>query len=137
MSEEIIKTEEKFEVPLPTLTKEDLDNNKEKLEEANKALTPPEGKVMKGMRAFCSIHGDITRASHVLKFVRYFQDEEGKMIAVPYSDIICKACLSDMWRKGVEKGDFGKVVAAPIFGDPESEDKKEDSSTEEKVEESK
>lgn len=119
MAEEKETAEETFEVPLPSITEATIEENKKKMEETKAALTPPEGKELKGLRAFCSIHGDITNANMPLKYIRYFKNEKGELVPIPYSDIICKACLSDFWRKGVADKTFGQVVCAPIFGDPE------------------
>lgn len=115
--------DEKFEIPVPTVSNEDLEFNKKRLEEAEQALTPPEGQKCIGTRAFCSIHGDITQAAQLHKYIRYFKTEDGKMVAIPFSDIICKACISEWYRKKVDSGEFGKTVAAPIFVELTEEDK--------------
>ena len=57
------------------------------------------------------------------KYIRYFKTEDGKMVAIPFSDIICKACISEWYRKKVDSGEFGKTVAAPIFVELTEEDK--------------
>lgn len=115
--------DEKFEIPVPTVSNEDLEFNKKRLEEAEQALTAPEGQKCIGTRAFCSIHGDITQAAQLHKYIRYFKTEDGKMVAIPFSDIICKACISEWYRKKVDSGEFGKTVAAPIFVELTEEDK--------------
>lgn len=123
MSEEQKKTEDENQIPLLTISEDDLERNKKSLEEAKSILTPPEGKVLAGLRSFCPIHGDITRASKILKHTVYMKNEKtGEVEPVSYTDVICLACLSKLWREHVvakypkeKDGTPGDIKIAPVF----------------------
>lgn len=133
------------ELPIDTLTKEEIETNKKKLEDAKKILTPPEGQVLAGLRAFCPVHGDITRASKIIKHTIFMKNEEtGKVEPVTSSDVVCLACLSDLWRNKVvanypknADGTPGEIRVSPVFIPQEeyeklkkeSEEKEDDSSS--------
>ena len=120
MSEETKKT---AEIPVLSISKEELEKNKKSLESAKSILTPPEGQVLAGMRAYCPVHGDITRASKIIKHTIYKKNEEtGNIEPVSYSDVVCLACLSELWRSKVvanypkdENGEPGDIKIAPVF----------------------
>lgn len=115
--------EENVEVPVLSISEEQLEQNKQALENARNILTPPEGQVLAGMRAFCPVHGDITRASKIVKHTIYMKNEKtGEIEPVSYSDVMCLACLSELWRKKVvanfpknPDGTPGDVKVAPVF----------------------
>lgn len=123
MSETKTQTEEEVQVPLLTITEEDLEKNKKSLENAKSILTPPEGQVLAGLRSFCPIHGDITRASKIIKHTIYMKNEKtGEVEPVSYTDVVCLACLSELWRKKVvanypkePDGTPGEIKIAPVF----------------------
>lgn len=110
--------EEKMaEFKLPVLTQEEIDANKKVAEENEKILTPPEGKVFIGMRAFCPKHGDITQASKVIKHKKYVKGPDGKIMPFFTSDVLCLACLSDLWRDYVNKELKSPIQCSPVFID--------------------
>ena len=109
--------EKTAEFQLPVLTQEEIDANKKVAEENEKILTPPEGKVFIGMRAFCPKHGDITQASKVIKHKKYVKGPDGKVIPFFTSDVLCLACLSDMWRKYVNEELKTPIQCSPVFID--------------------
>lgn len=109
--------EKNAEFKLPVLTQEEIDANKKVAEENEKILTPPEGKVFIGMRAFCPRHGDITQASKVIKHKKYVKGPDGKIIPFFTSDVLCLACLSDMWRKYVNEDLGSPIQCSPVFID--------------------
>lgn len=123
MSEAKTQTEEEVQVPLLTITEEDLERNKKSLEDAKSILTPPEGQVLAGLRSFCPIHGDITRASKIIKHTIYMKNEKtGEVEPVSYTDVVCLACLSKLWREKVvanypkdPDGTPGEIKIAPVF----------------------
>lgn len=125
MSEESQNTQEekKLEVPILSISTEDLEKNKQALETAKNILTPPEGQVLAGLRSFCPIHGDITKASKIIKHTIYMKNEEtGNVEPVSYSDVICLACVSNFWRKQIvanypkdADGSPGDIKVAPVF----------------------
>lgn len=123
MSEEKTQTEAEVQVPLLSITEEDLEKNKKSLEDAKAILTPPEGQVLAGLRSFCPVHGDITRASKILKHTIYMKNEKtGEVEPVSYTDVVCLACLSKLWREGVvakypkdPDGTPGEIKIAPVF----------------------
>lgn len=134
MSETTENVEEKkpsMQVPVLGVTQEDLEKNKKSLENAKSILTPPEGKVLAGLRSFCPIHGDITRASKISKYTILAKVEgTDKVEPITYTDVICLACVSDLWRKGVvakypanPDGTPGDIKMAPVFIDKEEYDK--------------
>lgn len=122
MSEEMAKSEE-VQIPLLSISEDDLERNKKSLEDAKAILTPPEGQVLAGLRSFCPIHGDITRASKILKHTVYMKNEKtGEVEPVSYTDVICLACLSKLWRENVvanypkdADGNPGDIKIAPVF----------------------
>lgn len=109
--------EKATEFQLPVLTQEEIEANKKVAEENEKILTPPEGKVFIGMRAFCPKHGDITQASKVIKHKKYVKGPDGKVIPFFTSDVICLACISDMWRDYVNKELKSPIQCSPVFID--------------------
>ena len=109
--------EKATEFQLPVLTQEEIEANKKVAEENEKILTPPEGKVFIGMRAFCPKHGDITQASKVIKHKKYVKGPDGKVIPFFTSDVICLACVSDMWRKYVNEELKTPIQCSPVFID--------------------
>lgn len=109
--------EKATEFQLPVLTQEEIETNKKVAEENEKILTPPEGKVFIGMRAFCPKHGDITQASKVIKHKKYVKGPDGKVIPFFTSDVICLACISDMWRDYVNKELKSPIQCSPVFID--------------------
>lgn len=121
MSEE--KKEEAVDIPVLNISKEMLEENKKQMEEAKSILTPPEGQVLAGLRSFCPVHGDITRASRIIKYTTYMKSEEdGKVHPISSSDCICLACVSDWWKKTIvanypkePNGTPGQVKIAPVF----------------------
>lgn len=124
MSEEVKKEEsEDVQIPVLSVSEEELENNKKRMEEAKNILTPPEGQVLAGLRSFCPIHGDITRASKIIKHTIYMKnDKTGKVEPVSYSDVICLACVSELWRKKVvanypkdKDGNPGEIRISPVF----------------------
>lgn len=125
------KKEDTLEIPVMSITEEDLEKNRLAMQSAKDILTPPEGQVLAGLRSFCPIHGDITRASKIIKHTIYMQNEATKkVVPVSYSDVICLACLSELWRSKVvanfpkdEKGNPGEVKVAPVFISKEEYDK--------------
>lgn len=131
MSEENETKEPSVDVPIMNITSEDLEKNKKALETAKNILTPPEGKVLAGLRSFCPIHGDITRASKILKHTIYMKNEQtGNVEPVSFSDVICLACISELWRKNVvakypadKDGQPGDIKVAPVFIDKEEYEK--------------
>lgn len=118
MSEENV-----MEVPMLTISAEETERNKQELEKAKAILTPPEGQLLAGMRAYCPVHGDITRASKVVKHTIYVKSEEtGEVKPRSYSDVICLACVSEFWRKQIvanypknADGTPGDIKVAPVF----------------------
>lgn len=122
MSEEMAKSED-VQIPLLSISEDDLERNKKSLEDAKAILTPPEGQVLAGLRSFCPIHGDITRASKILKHTVYMKNEKtGEVEPVSYTDVICLACLSKLWRENVvanypkdSDGNPGDIKIAPVF----------------------
>ncbi len=109
--------EKATEFQLPVLTQEEIEANKKVAEENEKILTPPKGKVFIGMRAFCPKHGDITQASKVIKHKKYVKGPDGKVIPFFTSDVICLACISDMWRDYVNKELKSPIQCSPVFID--------------------
>ena len=101
MAEEVKENEtSELNVPMQTISKERIEENEKIMEETKKILTPPKGQVLAGLRSFCPIHGDITRASRILKYTTYMKSEvDGKVHPFSSSDAICLACVSDLWRK--------------------------------------
>lgn len=126
------------EVPVEVLTKEAQEMNKKIAEEAKAALTPPEGQVFVGMRAFCPVHGDITQASKIIKHTRFMKSEEtGKIEPVSFSDVICLACVSDMWRGFMankmpkdKDGNPAQIQLSPIFMKKEEVEKMQEAAKE-------
>lgn len=124
MSEELKENEiEDTQVPLLSVSEEELEENKKKMEEAKNILTPPEGHVLAGLRSFCPIHGDITRASKIIKHTIYMKNEKtGKVEPVSFSDVVCLACLSELWRKEIvskypkdKDGNPQEIRISPVF----------------------
>lgn len=115
--------EEELQVPVLDISEEELEANQKNMEDAKKILTPPEGQVLAGLRSFCPIHGDITRASKILKHTIYMKNAKtGKIEPVSYSDVICLACVSELWRKNVvanypkdKDGNPGEIKVSPVF----------------------
>lgn len=115
--------EEKMTIPMLNVTDEDLERDKKSLQNAKEILTPPEGQVLAGVRAFCPIHGDITRASKIIKHTIFMKEEStGNVRPVAYSDVVCLACLSKLWREQVvakypkdADGEPGNIKIAPVF----------------------
>ena len=128
-NEEVKQEEEKVEdMAFESVSKEYLDEYSAQMEEARKILTPPEGKVLIGMRSVCPIHGDITQASKFLTHTQFVKNPEGKIVSVTNSDVICVKCLSELWRKYIQenypKDENGKtrvISVSPIFGDAPKE----------------
>lgn len=143
------KKEETLDIPVLSISKEELEENQRLMEEAKNVLTPPEGQVLVGLRSFCPIHGDITRASRIIKYTIYRKSEEdGKVHPISSSDCICLACISDLWRSKVvanfpkdAKGNPGLVQVAPVFVSEEKykelveEQKKREAAAAEKADE--
>lgn len=124
MTEEVKENEtSELNVPMQTISKERIEENEKIMEETKRILTPPEGQVLAGLRSFCPIHGDITRASRIVKYTTYMKSEvDGKVHPFSSSDAICLACVSDWWRKNIvanypkdEKGNDQVVKIAPVF----------------------
>ena len=137
-----LKEEEATEDSLfESVTKEYLDEYATQMEEARKVLTPPEGKILLGMRSVCPIHGDITQASKFLTHTQFVKNPEGKIVSVTNSDVICVKCLSDLWRKYIkenfpkdENGNTRVISVSPIFGDAPEKGNPEDKAPEAKPE---
>jgi len=115
MSEE---NKEEFSV----ITDAEMDAQKKKSEEVDKLLTPPEGQVLDGLRSFCPIHGEITYANRTLEYTLFRKNEKGTVFPVTYRDVICEACLSDMWKEycasHMPKGENGVqqgITVSPVF----------------------
>ena len=132
MAEEVKENEaSELNVPMQTISKQRIEENEKIMEETKKILTPPKGQVLAGLRSFCPIHGDITRASRILKYTTYMKSEvDGKVHPFSSSDAICLACVSDLWRKLVvsnypkdENGNPQVVKIAPVFISQEEYDK--------------
>lgn len=112
-----------LDIPVLSISKEELDENQRLMNEAKDVLTPPKGQVLVGLRSFCPIHGDITRASRIIKHTIYMKSEvDGKVHPISSSDCICLACVSDLWRSKVvanypkdENGNPRTVQIAPVF----------------------
>lgn len=112
-----------LDIPVLSISKEELDENQRLMNEAKDVLTPPKGQVLVGLRSFCPIHGDITRASRIIKHTIYMKSEvDGKVHPISSSDCICLACVSDLWRSKVvanypkdENGNPKTVQIAPVF----------------------
>lgn len=120
---EVKADETDLNIPVLNISEEEIEKNKQNMENAKKILTPPDGQVLAGLRSFCPVHGDITRASKILKHTLYMRNEKtGKVEAQSFSDVICLACLSELWRNKVvanypkdENGNPGEIKVAPVF----------------------
>ena len=119
MAEEVKENEtSELNVPMQTISKERIEENEKIMEETKRILTPPEGQVLAG-----PIHGDLPRASRIVKYTTYMKSEvDGKVHPFSSSDAICLACVSDWWRKNIvanypkdEKGNDQVVKIAPVF----------------------
>lgn len=130
--------EKEKQVELPVLDKAAIEKSEEVMAAYKEIFTPPEGKKLAGKRSICSIHGDVTRASMPLSYVRYFKNEEGKKVPVMYRDVVCMGCLTealgDLWREHTGK-EFGVITESPIFADLTEEDKKAMAEAKEKASE--
>lgn len=123
MADEVKKEEDEMQIPVLSVSEAELEENKKRMEEAKNILTPPEGQVLAGLRSFCPIHGDITRASKIIKHTIYMKnDKTGKVEPVSYSDVLCLACLSELWRNKVvanypkdSDGKPGEIRISPVF----------------------
>lgn len=130
MSEEKEK-EQVLDLPMLDTSNEELEAGVEKMKTFQDVLTPPEGQVLVGLRSFCPIHGDITRASKVIKYTTYKKNKDtGEVVAAADSDILCLACLSEIWRSKVvdnypkgEDGRPGEIQISPVFLDKEEYEK--------------
>ena len=111
-----------FQLPVLEISAEELAANKERAKEAESILTPKDDQVLVGLRSYCPVHGDITRASKVIKYTLYMKNEKGEIAPYQYSDVICLACLVDKWKKDVvanypknPDGTPGEIRMAPVF----------------------
>lgn len=110
-------------VSFQDISPEELKENSDRMQTAKDVLTPPEGQVLAGLRSFCPIHGDITRASKLLKHTIYKKNtESGEIEPVSYTDVLCLACLSELWRTQVvakfpknAEGKPEEIKVAPVF----------------------
>lgn len=96
-------------------------------DQEGKKLEIPEGKVLTGMRVFCSKHGDITQSSRLLQHVIHkpADPEKGtKETNEKFMDVICLACMSDLLRAARDAGKIGQISVAPLFEDKEVVEKK-------------
>lgn len=130
MSENQEEVKNSVDVPYETVSKETLETYANQMQAMQKALTPPEGKKLLGIRAVCPIHGDITNACKFMPHTKYAKDPEGKVVAMVGSDIICLECVADIWRKYVhehypkdENGNVQVIKVAPVFGEEKAESK--------------
>ena len=110
------------EKELPVITENEIEEQKKKSENVNKLLTPPEGYVLDGLRSFCPIHGEITYSNRTLEYTLFRKNEKGTVFPVTYRDVVCEACLADMWKKYCketmpkdEKGEQMGVSVSPVF----------------------
>mgnify|MGYP006873009758 CR=1 FL=1 len=117
------KNESEVTLPMQGVTSAELDAGVEKMKRFQDVLTPPEGQVLVGLRSFCPIHGDITRASKVIKYTVYKKNTDtNEVVAASDSDILCLACLSELWRTKVvanypktEINPEGEIRVSPVF----------------------
>lgn len=96
-------------------------------DQEGKKLEVPEGKVLTGMRIYCSKHGDITQSSRLLQHVIHkpANPETGeKETNEKFMDVICLACMSDLLRSARDAGKIGQISVAPLFEDKEVVEKK-------------
>lgn len=91
------------EVKIETLSDAEIEANRAKAASIDKLITPPEGQVLEGMRAFCPIHGEITYSNRILEYTLFRKNEKGTVFPVTYRDCVCEACLADMWREHCAK----------------------------------
>ena len=121
---EKVVEEKTFEVPLFTVDDEVFNKMVATLKEKEDAVTPPEGQEFKGMKAYCSKHGDITGACQMINFVRVYKHGDD-MIDYPEQEVLCKACYAEWIRDMRKKGIFGNVRLFPIFAEKKVEGVKE------------
>lgn len=136
MSEEV---KEAPKVELPLIDEDAVKQSEALAEEFKKVFTPPEGHKFVRTRYTCDRHGDVSRASIPLSYVRYFKNKEDQTVPVMYRDVVCIACLTealgDIWRAQTGK-EFGKITESPIFAPLTEEDKKAMAEAKEKASES-
>lgn len=110
------------QLPVLEISDAELEKNKQRQTEAESILTPPEGQVLVGLRSFCPIHGDITRASKIIKYTLYMKNAKGEVAPYAFSEAICLACVADKWRNEIvttypktQDGKPGTIQVAPVF----------------------
>lgn len=118
--EKVEKKDNDFEVPLFTVDDEVFNKMVDALKEKEKALTPPEGQEFKGMKAYCTKHGDITGACRIINYTRVYKHGED-MIDYPEQEVLCYACFAEWIRDMRKEKKFGNVKLFPVFGEPKIE----------------
>ena len=104
---------------------------KEQLEKYKNAA--PAGKKFRGIGPRCSIHGNISKFGFPLTYTTQTKNKDGKVETKNVAEWLCLGCLTDYWKKLVDKKEVGTVAMVPIYlSDEEAAELEKTEVTEEK-----